>query len=294
MIKKNKIWQIIWIVGIYLILIVILFLVVQYKIKFEDRDFSKYLYFYECSNNLCTTNIKQEKYINKIKCEKETCPYIKEIRDKVVILKFDSTEKIYNYETNKIINDNYKEYNFIDDEYLICKNENNRYGIINIQEGLINEPEFDKILSYNEGYIAYKKDNKYAIKNIYNQEEINTNLIYDDITFIDNNIFGAKKDDVYRIYNYNEEPVKDEFYNYLFSKKGYIFIFKDNKLDILNSDLESKLLMKIKTYYDYTTQEQISSLNIKVEEGMISFMINNSNTSHTKYYFDTEKGIIVS
>ena len=294
MIKQNKLWQIIWIVGIYLILILILYLVVTYKIKFEDRDYTKYLYFYNCSDELCTTNIKQEEYINKIECEKETCPYIKEIKGKIAIMVYPSSEKIYNYETGKIISENYQEYYFLDDENIAFKDKNNKYGIINTQNEIINNPEIDQIISYKESILVYKQNNKYSIKKIYNTEEINTDLKYDDIKFINNEIFAAKIDNKYKILNFKEEQKTDKEYTYIFSENGYIFAFSDNKLDILNSDLESKLLMKIKTYYNYQSQKEILSLNKRVEEGILTFIINTSDTKGIKYYFDLEKGIIIN
>jgi len=294
MIKRNKLWQIIWIVGIYLILILILYLVVTYKIKFEDRDYSKYLYFYNCSNELCTTNIKQEEYINKIECEKEICPYIKEIKDKIAILVYSSNQKIYNYETGKIINDDYQEYYFLDDDNIAFKNNDNKYGIMNTQNEIINKSEFDQIISYKESILVYKKNNKYAIKNIYNEEELNTEPRYDDIKYINKELFAAKIDNSYKIFNFKEEQKSNEEYSYIFSENGYIFVFSDNKLDILNSNLESKLLMKIKTYYNYQSQTEISSLNKRVEEGILTFIINTSDTKGIKYYFDLEKGIIIN
>lgn len=34
--KKINLWKIIWIVGIFLILLLILYLVIEYKVKYED------------------------------------------------------------------------------------------------------------------------------------------------------------------------------------------------------------------------------------------------------------------
>ena len=43
--KKNNLWRVIWIVGIYAVLVLILYLVIMYKVKWEDKDLHKYLYF---------------------------------------------------------------------------------------------------------------------------------------------------------------------------------------------------------------------------------------------------------
>ena len=293
MVKKDKLWQIVWIIGIYLILIVILYLVVQYKIKFEDRDFSKYLYFYNCGDTLCTTSINQEVFINRIKCENDTCPYIKTIKGKLSILAYKTKQILYNYDDNKIINDKYKELTFLDDENISFKDNDNKYGIINIKNEIINEAQYDQIISYNEGYLTYIKNSKYGIKNIYNEEEININPTYDDIKYISNRMFGAKTNGSYKIYNYKEELVNEKEYNYLFSYNEFIFVFDNEKFDILDTDFESKLIMKIKTRNDYKTEDAIKTLDIGVEEGIISFVVKTT-SGDNKYYFDTEKGIIIN
>ena len=74
MINKNNIWKIIWVVGIYAILVLILYLVVIYKVKWEDQDLSKHLYFYECSQELCTTENEIDNYYSYIKCKDNICP----------------------------------------------------------------------------------------------------------------------------------------------------------------------------------------------------------------------------
>ena len=40
--KKNiNIWKVIWVVGIFAILLIILYLVVEYKVKYEDFSYNK-------------------------------------------------------------------------------------------------------------------------------------------------------------------------------------------------------------------------------------------------------------
>jgi len=83
--KKNS-WKIIWTIGIYSVLILILCLVVNYKVEWESRDLNRYLYFYECAGKLCTSDIPQEIYYNRILCEEKICPYIVEQKNKYLIL----------------------------------------------------------------------------------------------------------------------------------------------------------------------------------------------------------------
>ena len=53
--KKEKLYKIIWITGLYVILIIILWLVIEYKVKWESADLNRYVRFYNCSGSLCTT-----------------------------------------------------------------------------------------------------------------------------------------------------------------------------------------------------------------------------------------------
>jgi len=37
--KMKKFWKFVWIIGIFLILLIILYLVVEYKVKYEDFSY---------------------------------------------------------------------------------------------------------------------------------------------------------------------------------------------------------------------------------------------------------------
>ena len=64
--KNNSLWRVIWIVGIYAVLVSILYLVIIYKVKWENKDLNKYLYFYNCSGQICTSDISQNNFYSKI------------------------------------------------------------------------------------------------------------------------------------------------------------------------------------------------------------------------------------
>ena len=53
--KKINIAKIIWISSIFIALIIILWMVMDYKINYEYSSPSQKLYFYECNNSLCTS-----------------------------------------------------------------------------------------------------------------------------------------------------------------------------------------------------------------------------------------------
>lgn len=288
--KETKIWRIIWIVGIYAILILILVLVVKYKVNFEQKDFSKYLYFYNCSNKLCTTNVLQEEYYGSVKCDKDNCPYIKEINGDNIILTNNKKDFLYNYIEDKILNDEYTKYSFLSKDILLVKNNENKAGIINLSNEIIESFNYDNITSYNNNYITYEINNLYGIKKV-GEDGANIKPEYKDTIYINDKIFGAKNDsEKYMIYTYDNEFASEETYNYMYSINNHIFVFKDNILDILNKDLDSTLIIKIKTKYNYLTPTEINSLNFRVEEGALLFNIINEADQKITYSFNIEKG----
>ena len=99
--RSINIWKIIWISGIFAILITILYLVVTYKVKWEHKDLNTYMYIYSCDDLVCSSTTKQNKYYSKILCENNTCPYITKILDNnKLILNKDNKSWIYDYKTN--------------------------------------------------------------------------------------------------------------------------------------------------------------------------------------------------
>ena len=58
--KKQKMGRILWVSSLFLLLITILFMVMDYKINYQYLE-EKNLYFYECDGTLCVSNTKEEK-----------------------------------------------------------------------------------------------------------------------------------------------------------------------------------------------------------------------------------------
>ena len=198
--KGSKIWKIVWIVGIYAILITILYLVILYKVEWEDKDLNTYLYFYDCNNNLCSTTNKINDYYNKVLCEDDNCPYIKEIIDNNVILEKNNRSYIYNYFSNKIINNSYVDYKYLENDLYIVSDNSSKQGIINEIGDIIVEPQYDYIANYRNNFISYKQGNLYGIENI--EKNIKINAEYEDVVLINDNIYGAKSNGLYYIYYY--------------------------------------------------------------------------------------------
>ena len=130
--KKEKLYKIIWITGLYVILI--LWLVIEYKVKWESADLNRYVRFYDCSGSLCTTEENINKYYSKLVCS-NNCPRIIEIiNDKIAILAINNKELLYNYIDGNIINEEYSEYMKISDELFIVTKDNKK-GIIYLDSG---------------------------------------------------------------------------------------------------------------------------------------------------------------
>jgi len=171
----KKFYKVIWVSGIFIILIIILYLVVTYKVKYEEVDMNNYLYFYNCSNDLCTTSTKIDDYYGKYLCE-EDCPYVKEIvnENNVILKKINNQEMLYNYQENKIISDDYEQYSslYIKDSlygYIVSKE--GKVGIIDLNNKEIVKLEYDQIgtydeegniLIYNDEFVKVKKDDKWG------------------------------------------------------------------------------------------------------------------------------------
>ena len=288
--KTNKnLWRIMWIIGVYATLISILYLVVLYKVKWEDRDLNKYLYFYNCSGNLCTTDQKPEEYYNKVLCQNDNCPYIIETKDDLVILKNnDNTNYIYNYMSDKIINDQYIEYHFLTDYNYLIVTKDNLQGIIDYNNEIIIPFKYTQIKDYKNDYFVYKENEKYGISKKDNE------IIaaeYNDICLINSLLYAYNDDNSYYISSYNSKtPISNSVYDYIYSTNNIIFTVIDKQIDILDENLKSKLVMKIDTYYSYTTEKERSSLNFKVDKDLLYFTIYTGNNKYDNYIYDINNG----
>ena len=193
--KKVNIPRIIWVTSIFLVLIIILGLIINYKINFEYLSHN-YLYFYECDNNLCVSEAKDNSNLiySKYDCGYDSCPkYQKKIDNNYMILEKDNKHLLYNYRTSEIISDKYENYEILNNNYIIVTL-NKQKGIINNKNEIIIELIYDELGYKNDNYISgynlnniiVKKDNLYGIisyknGNIieeikYKSEEINTLL----------------------------------------------------------------------------------------------------------------------
>lgn len=191
--SKVNLGKIIWVTSLFLLLIVILLMIMDYKIHYEYLT-KKELYFYECSGNLCVSEIKEDKKLmySKYECQKKECPYLKKELDSNYILLEYQNEKnkiLFNYRTAKVISQNYEDYFLLNQKYIIVTKEE-KQGLIDSNGKIIVPPKYDQIGLKNEEYltgynfkeIIVKQDNAYGII------DCTTGNIVEEIKYSESNI----------------------------------------------------------------------------------------------------------
>lgn len=290
--KNNNLWKIIWIIGIYAILIVILYLVVKYKVKWEYLDLNKYLYFYNCSNELCTSQREiGSGYYNRLLCENDECPFVKEINDEYnVILSNNEYSWIYNYYEDKVVNNNYDDYHYLGNGLYNVTNDKGLQGIINLDNQVIVEVLYEDILEFKDNLFVYKENDKYGIKGV---GDVYSDILpqYQLATLINDKYFAYLEDNRYNIVSY-ESMQMVRTYDYLLSIKDMIIVADDGCIDILDSDLNSKLIMKIPSLYNYTIEKERDSLKIYSNDDYIYFNVVYEENKYKTYKYDLNSGKI--
>ena len=287
-IKKVNLWHLLWLLGVYAILIVILVMIIEYKVKWESKDLNTYLYFYNCSNNLCTTTTPVSNYYSSIKCDRKECPYIKEKENNLVILSLHDKEYVYDYYNDKIINDDFVAYSFSNNSFII-KNDNDKYGIADREGKIIVEAKYNKIIDYRNGIFAYLDNSKVGISKI--DKSININPTYEDAMIISDKYYSYLEDGYYYIASFDTElPVINEKFDYVYVTDGATLIIKDKKIDILDSSLNSKLLLQIDSYYSYKTERERNSLNAYRINDLLYFSVVVDKNKISNYTYDIVNG----
>ena len=286
MFKSDKIWKIIWMSGIYILLLVILYLVILYKVKWEYKDLNTYLYFYDCGHKLCTSNNTISNYYSKILCKNDNCPYIEHIIDNNLILRnTDNKSWIYNYIDGLTVNNIYNNYRYIGHDMYVVSDESLKYGIINSKGESLVDIKYKYIDEYKDGIISYIDNNLYGITSIDNEYNIDAN--YEDIILINDKIFAGMIDNIYQIYSYDNKITNNSNkYNYIYVYEDVIVAFKDKKIDILNQNLNSTLVMKLDSFYEYKTEKEKGSLDIYCDGEFIHFNVFINETEYTSYKYD--------
>ena len=167
--SKINVARITWVVSLFLLLIVILLMVMDYKINYQYANMKK-LYFYDCDGNICTSEVKDDNknYISIYDCD-DTCPVFKKvIFDNYILLVKDNLQILYNYTDGLVIGNQYDEYEFVGNDY-IKVGKSNHYGIIEVDNKGINY--YTKSLDVP----AYSNNNGISDANMINFDEYSYN-----------------------------------------------------------------------------------------------------------------------
>lgn len=191
--KRINLGKIIWVSSSFLLLIVILLMVIDYKVHYQYLT-QKELYFYECSGNLCVSEIKEPEKLmySKYNCNEKECPYLKkELNDNYVLLEYENQKNkiLFNYRTGEQITTQYEDYFFLNQNYIIVSKEE-KQGIINKNGRLVVPLEYeqvglknnDSLSGYNFQEIIAKKNGTYGIINY------NTGAIIEELKYSESNL----------------------------------------------------------------------------------------------------------
>ncbi len=178
---------------------------------------------------------------------------------------------------------------FTDSDYVILKNEEDRYGaLLFTEEGITKKIDFTYnylgMISKNANVVA-KNSNKYYIYD-QNGKLLNKGLDYEIKSYT--NKYIAVKDKDYAVYDYNGELVFNEQVDYVSLLDGYVALVKDNKLYIkdyennkYNEDgitLNNKDYNQVNVYNDNKRLvETKKAFDIKVNKDDISISYKNKN-----------------
>ena len=193
-----------------------------------------------------------------------------------------------------MLNDKYISYVYLKDNYYIVKDNSNNVGLINNNdETIIPLDKYGKIIDFKNNYLLYFKDGMYYIKNITDDTELIASE--NELILINDKLYGYVEDNNYFIASYDtKNKVNDNSYNYMFSYEDIILTINDKKIDIMNTDLKSTLIMRITTYYDYTIEKERDSLNIKVRDNILYFNVKNEDEKYTSYKYDIKNKKILT
>ena len=282
--KKINWWKLVWVLGIYIILGLILYLVIEYKVKWESLDTNKYLYFYDCDSNLCTSTTKVGSYYSRYTYKKDS-PYIVNYDEETAIINDNGKYLVYDYKNDKVVSDSYDWYEYLyynDGVYFIVKS-NNKTGIIDEQGSMIVNNIYDSIV-LSGNMLKVRNDNLYGLLDSDFNNYLDIEYQYVEVN--GENII-IEKDNKYSLLSLSKEVMgSDYLYISKVDDSNYLVIDKDNKIDIVNNKLESNLIMIIDGHLDYSDSSNIDTLNIRFEDNVMLFDVLSSDSEGITYKYD--------
>lgn len=282
--KKINWWKLVWVLGIYIILGLILYLVIEYKVKWESLDTNKYLYFYDCESNLCTSTTKVGSYYSRYIYKKDS-PYIISYDDETAIINDNGKYLVYDYKNDKVISKSYDWYKYLfynGNTYFIIRG-NNKVGIIDNQGSMVVNNIYDNIALENN-MLKVSNNSLYGLLD--SDFNIYLDIEYQYVEVNGENVI-IEKDNKYSLLSLSKEVIgSDYLYISKVDDSNYLVIDKDNKIDIVNNKLESNLIMIINGSLDYSNTNNIDTLNIRFEDNIMLFDVLSSDKEGITYRYD--------
>ena len=282
--KKINWWKLVWVLGVYIILGLILYLVIEYKVKWESLDTNKYLYFYDCESNLCTSTTKVGSYYSRYIYKKDS-PYIISYDDETAIINDNGKYLVYDYKNDKVISKSYDWYKYLfynGNIYFIIRG-NNKVGIIDNQGSMVVNNIYDNIALENN-MLKVSNNSLYGLLD--SDFNIYLDIEYQYVEVNGENVI-IEKDNKYSLLSLSKEVIgSDYLYISKVDDSNYLVIDKDNKIDIVNNKLESNLIMIIDGSLDYSNTNNIDTLNIRFEDNIMLFDVLSSDKEGITYRYD--------
>lgn len=282
--KKINWWKLVWVLGVYIILGLILYLVIEYKVKWESLDTNKYLYFYDCESNLCTSTTKVGSYYSRYIYKKDS-PYIISYDDGTAIINDNGKYLVYDYKNDKVISKSYDWYKYLfynGNTYFIIRG-NNKVGIIDNQGSMVVNNIYDNIVLENN-MLKVSNNSLYGLLD--SDFNIYLDIEYQYVEVNGENVI-IEKDNKYSLLSLSKEVIgSDYLYISKIDDSNYLVIDKDNKIDIVNNKLESNLIMIINGSLDYSNTNNIDTLNIRFEDNIMLFDVLSSDKEGITYRYD--------
>lgn len=282
--KKINWWKLVWVLGIYIILGLILYLVIEYKVKWESLDTNKYLYFYDCDSNLCTSTTKVGSYYSRYTYKKDS-PYIISYDEETAIINDNGKYLVYDYKNDKVISKSYDWYKYLfynGNTYFIIRG-NNKVGIIDNQGSMVVNNIYDNIALENN-MLKVSNNSLYGLLD--SDFNIYLDIEYQYVEVNGENVI-IEKDNKYSLLSLSKEVIgSDYLYISKVDNSNYLVIDKDNKIDIVNNKLESNLIMIIDGSLDYSNTNNIDTLNIRFEDNIMLFDVLSSDKEGITYRYD--------
>mgnify|MGYP004515233023 CR=1 FL=1 len=224
------------------------------------------------------------------------------------IIKDDSGKYgIIDYSKNQILENKYDEIEKIYGNDLYVVSVDGKQKLVNKANEDVLTKGFDSIkqvLEKQENAVVFVKSNKYGVMNL--SGEVLIEAKYDDLKETKTGLFIAKKDDKYGIIDIqNQEKLPFEYTSIVYNKKANIYVTEDSDFNsnVLNAELENKLtgiLIEIndnKGYLKLRINDEYKYYNFKFEEKQESDIFANRtlflSKKDGKYGFVDKNGKVV-